>query len=289
MQLTLVLGLLALLALGANAIDYVGPYFIISDNGGPIVKQRLDPVISPGKTPSNHVHNIFGANTFKSNWDYDSAQKSSCNNMGPKADHSNYWYPALYYTDGSQYTWVPGNLEIYYHFDPIDGKARTMFPHAFKMVAGDAMLRHDSGAAYTEAIKWYCHGPEIIKIGSFPETFTGCPNYPWFSGEIWFPFCWDGINEFDPKQPYLHVTYGDTTDPPSPTSPMGSPQGGKCPPSHSTPLPQLFMEFHHDISHFKVEGAKNFVLAQGDPTGSGMHADFVSQACTCVGDLLINK
>lgn len=97
---------------------------------------------------------------------------------------------------------------------------------------------------------------------------TSCPGSDGFSGEIWFPFCWDGSEDFDPSDPYAHVVFGDGD----------SPQGGKCSGNHTKALPQLFMEFHHDISAFasKPQAAVPWVLAQGDGTGYGMHADFVS-------------
>ena len=49
--------------------------------------------------------------------------------------------------------------------------------------------------------------------------------------------------------------------------------------AHTRALPQLFLEFHHDITPFTnipshPSGA--FVLSPGDPTGYGFHADFIN-------------
>lgn len=74
----------------AQANDYRGSYFTIG-GGAPLVSERVDPIISPGKSPSNHVHDIFGTDRFQADWDYDTVQSSGCNNMGPRADHSSYW------------------------------------------------------------------------------------------------------------------------------------------------------------------------------------------------------
>ena len=228
--------------------------------------------MAPGQTPSNHVHEIFGGDGFKADWDFDTAKNGKCNNMGPAKDHSNYWYPALYFhgADGS-FTKVPTQFIVYYHFDTSDSGPRTMFPPGLKIVAGNAMLRHDDSATNkaTKSIQWWCHGAnEKKKFAGFPDGVTSCDGYNGFASEIWFPFCWDGVNEFDPKDPEAHVTYGDGD----------RPQGGKCPSSHPTPLPQLFAEFNHDVKQFVGKpGAKDpWVLAQGDPTGAGFHADFIN-------------
>ena len=264
---------LGVLLFGFADAAYEGSYFVLSAQGDPIVSEMLDPVMAPGQTPSNHVHEVYGGDKFQATWDYQTAQSSSCNNMGPKVDHSNYWFPALYFHGADNtFTKVPPHLEIYYHYDTQDNGPRTMFPNGFKMITGNPFLRHDDSAtnAATSSIKWFCHGPDKVSIGSFPDAVTACPGADGFSGEIWFPFCWDGVTDFDPTKPSEHVVFGgDGTHP----------QGGKCPTSHPKALPQLFMEFHHDISAFasKAQAAQPWVLAPGDPTGYAMHADFVSE------------
>ncbi|KAL9125807.1 MAG: hypothetical protein Q9217_005049 [Psora testacea] len=268
----LALGVLALcLPFGfVSAYDPSGSFFVLSASQDPILSDLLDPIMAPGTSPSNHVHEIYGGDKFSANWDFQTTQTSTCNNIGPKLDHSNYWFPALYFhgADGS-YTKVPPHLSIYYHFPTADNGPRTMFPDGFRMISGNAMLRHDNTATEfsTKSIRWYCHGPEKVSVGAFPEGVTACPGVFGFSGEIWFPFCWDGVNDFDPKNPRKHVVFSGTSQ-----------QGGKCPDTHPKALPQLFMEFHHDIEAFanKPGAADPWVLAQGDPTGYGMHADFIN-------------
>ena len=161
-----ILGLFALLSSSkyAKGIEYNGAYFVLSAQPDPLVSERLDPVMALGQSPSNHVHEIYGGDAFKADWDYTTAQSSKCNNMGPKVDHSNYWFPAMYFHGADDtYTKVPPHLEIYYHFDTADNGPRTMFPNGFKMISGNAMLRHDDTATdlATKSIRWYCHGQSL--------------------------------------------------------------------------------------------------------------------------------
>ena len=136
------------------------------------------------------------------------------------------------------------------------------------------MLRHNDSTTNvnTASIKWNCHGPDnVITEGGFGTGFTTCPSYPGYSAEIWFPFCWDGSMDFEPANPAAHIVFGQGGD--------GTPtqQGGDCPASHPTALPQIFAEFHHDMSGFTWGADEQpFTLAQGDPLGFGMHMDFVS-------------
>lgn len=277
----LTLGLLALVT-PITAINsfYAASYFVLY-GGTPLVTERVDPIMAPGVIGSNHVHEIYGGSGFQANWDYATAQNSQCNNMGPKIDHSNYWYSALYFHEPGtdNYTRVPTDFQIYYHYDLLpSGEARKPFPHAFKMISGNAMLRHNDNLTdlSTESIRWYCHADkskgetEAVTQGTFAPGTTGCSGTDGFSSEIWFPFCHNGAG-FDISKPTDHVIFGNGPD--------GTPthQGGNCPTSHPTTLPQLFMEFHHTVSGFKWSADQNpWVLAQGDPTGYGMHADFAS-------------
>ncbi|KAL9113706.1 MAG: hypothetical protein Q9227_002151 [Pyrenula ochraceoflavens] len=270
--------ILSILGLLPIALASEGSFFVIQ--GDPLVIERVDPFLSAG-VPSNHVHNIFGADKFSANLDYDTMQQSTCNTFGPKDDNSNYWYPGWYFHDpkNGSFELVPTHLEIYYHLDPAPGY-RQEFPPGFRMISGDAMTRTvEPDNIAQKSNNFICHGATDNNGNTIPDVkgspgfadggFTFCGAYPGYSGEIWFPFCWDGINEFEASDPYAHVTFPTNTD--------GSPNTGKCPDTHSTPLPQLFMEFHHDLDLFKgryTQQDQPFVLAMGDPTGLGNHADF---------------
>ena len=94
---------------------------------------------------------------------------------------------------------------------------------------------------------------------------TKCDDYPGFNGAIHFPHCWNG-QDFDPSNPTAHIVYPD-----------GDISQGTCPSSHPTRLPHIFMENQFDIDSLG-DSVKpgSFVLAMGDNTGYGWHADFYS-------------
>lgn len=62
----------------------------------PVVVERADPIISPGKV-SGHVHTIMGGNGFGFTMDYNQARASTCSSCTVTKDMSNYWVPALYF------------------------------------------------------------------------------------------------------------------------------------------------------------------------------------------------
>ena len=259
-------------------------------------------IMAPGQLPSNHVHDVWGGNGFTSPWDYTTATGSSCNTMGPKDDHSNYWFPALYHhsTDG-QYRKIASRMSAYYRFETSPNGPRKMFPPGFKIVTGNPFLRADESATNpaSKAITWTCHGAaggDKKKVAGFPADVTDCPGANGLTAEIWLPFCWDGIDAFDIADPSKHVKYGDAQ--------VGG-YGGTCPSSHPTPLPQILLEVHYDISPFaqgqgqsanadlnpqegnsqlqsspllprQSPSGERWVLSPGDPTGYGFHADFVN-------------
>lgn len=62
----------------------------------PLVTERADPIVSPGK-PAGHSHTIMGGNGFGFDMDYASTQASTCSSCTVTKDFSNYWVPSLYY------------------------------------------------------------------------------------------------------------------------------------------------------------------------------------------------
>ena len=92
---------------------------------------------------------------------------------------------------------------------------------------------------------------------------SSCPDYPYFNGAIHFPHCWNG-KAYDDADPYAHMSY-----------PTGDIENGACPSTHPIRLPHILMENNFDLSSLQGQFQQNsFVLAQGDPTGYGWHADF---------------
>lgn len=84
----------------------------------PIVVERADPVVNPGK-PSGHVHTIMGGNGFGFTMDYASTQASTCSSCTVIGDMSNYWVPSLYY-HAQNGTFISvdqsGGATVYYEF-----------------------------------------------------------------------------------------------------------------------------------------------------------------------------
>jgi hypothetical protein len=85
--------------------------------------------------------------------------------------------------------------------------------------------------------------------------------------QVYFPSCWDGVN-LDSSDHKSHVAYPNQTY-----------DNGPCPASHPVRLMSIFYEVTWNTGLFSnmwYGSGQPFVLAQGDPTGYGLHGDFVS-------------
>lgn len=253
-------------------------FVMYTPNGDDTSVQRIDPILSPG-TISQHVHQVFGSSALSPDMTYDSLQTSNCTTVadasdhGNAADHSVYWHPALYMeaNNGSGYVRVPTNGHKLYYKDAGSSqdtkRSPFEFPHGFRMLAGNPFIRAAPSEVQRQNItQWICHnspGYNQGTDGGFPTGVTDCTAYPGFNGAIHFPHCWNGA-DFDPANPTAHVVY-----------PTGDIEEGECPADHPTRLPHIFIENQFDL-HSVVDQVKpdTFVLAQGDNTGYGWHADF---------------
>lgn len=88
---------------------------------------------------------------------------------------------------------------------------------------------------------------------------SNCPEG--IRAEIMFPTCWNG--QLDSENHQDHVVY-----------PRDA-RNGPCPPGFDQRFPALFFETVYVTPLFK-EHKGRFVFANGDPTGYGYHADFIS-------------
>ena len=261
-------------AVNYATLDYHGYYFV-QGVGRPITIQRLDPIMSPGSTASNHVHAVVGGGGFKSSMTHADTQSSSCSNLMIPQDLSNYWVPSLYFQDPKDhsFTRVPEKPEfkLYYKYGTGDNKFDSVikgFPDEFRMVTGDAMLRapdaiHDDNHM---GLHWYCHAnSNANKTVGFPSGFKECDGYGLYL-ELRFPSCHNG-DAFDLANPSAHMAY-----------PTGDGMAG-CPPTHQhARYPEIFMEVGYTTTQFNGkydETQTPWVLASGDATGYGAHADFV--------------
>ncbi|KAF2201067.1 hypothetical protein GQ43DRAFT_395043 [Delitschia confertaspora ATCC 74209] len=252
---------------------------------------RIDPLVQPGQTPSTHLHQIVGGNSFNASMTpvaFDPADKSTCTSCTYSEDFSNYWTANLYFkARNGTFKRVPqmvnlglrngnGGITVYY-IPPYDGKTKvTGFKPGFRMLVGDAMLRQKQGQQ-----KQLCHrcysNIEQNPFGGAPCTGDDTFDLPTkacnggIRTTITFPTCWDGVNTDSPDHK-AHVAY--------PSS--GSFEStGPCPSTHPVRLPQVMYEIMWDTRQFNdkslwpEDGTQPFVYSMGDATGYGQHGDYL--------------
>jgi hypothetical protein len=261
----------AALAATASAFDCSGHYFSFFNRAGPMSYQRIDPGRFPGQE-GPHLHSFDGGNALSASANFDSQMGSTCTTARIKPDKSLYWRPTLFWNgNNTGFYRVPETAaKIYYKSG--DGNAWanvTEFPEDFNMIAGDTLKRSDGDNP--AGVRWACHQPDggsnAIFTNGFPTGFQSC-NYG-FASEVTFPSCWNG-KKLDPANPSAHMAY--------PTN--GGVGLENCPTTHrAARFPTIFIEFWYDISSFNGQYSSSsspWVLSNGDPTGYGMHADFLN-------------
>jgi hypothetical protein len=269
--------LLALVVLGvlvSLASGLTGDTFTV--NCVPLTQQRSDPIVQPG-IASAHVHAVAGGNAFSRSmpgvYSAFDATATTCNKA---IDHSNYWIPQLYHYANGQYTLVKFLGSAHYYqkracdykageqycnkTGNVDVEVPLAFPYGFRMVAGDPFRRTQNNSDFADrAILMMC----MWDGGSFEAP--GFPARPcdMIRAEVYFPSCWDGVN-IDSPDHQSHVAYPG----------IGDYNGGVCPKSHPVALMSLFYEFFFDTSVYGTD-ITHFAWACGDPTGYGLHGDFI--------------
>ncbi|GLB38516.1 putative protein with domain of unknown function (DUF1996) [Lyophyllum shimeji] len=248
---------------------------------GPLVQERVDPIISPISNPSNHVHTVHGASNFACNSTYDTLRASQCTSCLVKQDLSNYWFPRLYFQDPKTKLFEPvsnGGLLVYYQ-NRGDGDVRNggkglkAFPPGFKMLSGNPRARSkkypegegSQGELRERAIQWSClRYPSNAGYDGHGFPTSDCE--AGFNARIHMPACWDGVNVDSPDH-MSHTAYLSGLD------------NGSCPPTHPVYLMKLFYEITWDVHAFASRWNPStdkwpFVYATGDPTGYSWHGDF---------------
>ncbi|KAF2736294.1 hypothetical protein EJ04DRAFT_533703 [Polyplosphaeria fusca] len=250
---------------------------------------RIDPLVQPGATPSTHMHQIVGGNSFNASMtpvSYDPSKVATCTTCDYSEDFSNYWTASLYFkAKNGTFKRVPQMVNLglsgkqgvtVYYIPPYDGKTKvTAFPPGFRMLAGDAMLREKTGMQ-----RGICHRCEANKqqspFGGAPCTGDDTGNLPQkacgggIRATITFPTCWDGKNVDSPNHKD-HVAY-----------PSGSFEAnGACPSTHPVKLAQVMYEVMWDTTAFNDKSnwpsgvQQPFVYSMGDGTGYGWHGDYL--------------
>ncbi|KAJ9098763.1 hypothetical protein QFC21_004411 [Naganishia friedmannii] len=131
------------------------------------------------------------------------------------------------------------------------------------MLAGDPN-RKTPNSAYT----YSCHRKADLSDEVPGDNFNfDDPCVGGIKFDLTFPSCWDGVNLY--KNDQSHMAY-----------PTQSIRDGPCPASHPIRLPSILLEVTYHPEKFpaitKGKNMKgNLVLANGDTTGYGLHADFI--------------
>ncbi|CAO2652138.1 Nn.00g004210.m01.CDS01 [Neocucurbitaria sp. VM-36] len=247
-----------------------------------LVTQRLDPVVQPGKTPSQHIHQIVGGDAFNVTMDpktLDIPAEASCTTCTFPEDLSNYWTPAMFFrARNGTFIRVPqmanqgfnganGGMTVYYTTPDDSSVNITAFAPGFRMVVGDPTKRTQSFDGARNSYRCYTgtnfdpnpFGVSANDTDTFPKQYCAGG----VRVAIFFPTCWDGKN-LDSANHKSHVAFGYSG----------------CPSTHPVRLPQVFFETVWNTaifpqSEWPEDGSQPFVWAQGDATGYGHHADYV--------------
>ncbi|BGP24567.1 hypothetical protein JCM10295v2_003485 [Rhodotorula toruloides] len=189
-----------------------------------------------------------------------------------KQDMSNYWTPSLYFhwANGSFTSVEQVGLLVYYL--PRDNKADKgkvqAFPDGLRILAGNPYLRsYNASSDMAKAIGANCLGGKMDPTRNPWLPPENCPNG--LRLEVMFPSCWEGKN-VDSASHQSHVAY-----------PAGG-ESGPCPDTHPVRIVTLFYEIMWSVDPWKdkwsqaMNKTQPFVLSMGDPTGYGLHGDFMN-------------
>ncbi|KAF2140807.1 uncharacterized protein K452DRAFT_319126 [Aplosporella prunicola CBS 121167] len=265
---SLVLGLAAASAVHAQAS-------FIQTCTSRLLDGRLDPIVNPGRV-SYHSHVVSGGNDFNFSTTYEDALNSPCSSCAIKEDPSIYWAPKLYFhaangsfisvpLEGDDSVGNMGGMLVRYSFNSGPSKDKIEpFPEGFRMLAGNPFKRVNTRDFTSAAVGHTCLGPNEEHYSGFPPV--KCPGG--IRTEVTFPNCWNGAADVPDHQ--SHVSY--------PVN--GTYLNGPCPAGYEHRLPTVAMAIIYRTDVFNGEwdevNGQPFVLAPGDPTGYGMHGDFIN-------------
>ncbi|KAJ3164086.1 hypothetical protein HK101_000528, partial [Irineochytrium annulatum] len=185
------------------------------------------------------------------------------------ADHSNYWFPSLYYINAkNEFVYIPVGAITYY--ETRGNEQNHEFPQGFQMIAGSPSRRSVTTQEH-EAISWLCldSGYDNGNSGRGKPIPQDCKGQ--IRGQIHFPSCWDGVNLYKSDQSHTSYAYDKN----------GKIQfdGGLCPSTHPIRHVNLFMEVWWstgDKQFPTVYGNDyRYTLSTYDVLGYGWHADFM--------------
>ncbi|KAK2623902.1 hypothetical protein QTJ16_006536 [Diplocarpon rosae] len=250
---------------------------------------RIDPLVNFNEI-APHIHSIHGSSGFSINAGYKDLIDAKCTSCQVTQDKSVYWHPSLYFqgADG-KFTLVEqvGGMLAYYLLNYSPGSTSiTAFPEGFEMLAGDTNQRNftypvpdvekslwtgefaDQAFLRQAAIGFNCLNYQKTPEGTLYRHFlpdkayldANCVDGVRF--ELMFPSCWNG-KDVTTKDKKSHVAY--------PSQVMA----GTCPDDFPVRLPSLLYETIWATNAFAGKDGK-FIISNGDPTGFGYHADFMT-------------
>jgi len=243
-----------------------------------LVTARMDPVISPGIV-SQHSHHIIGGSGFNTRYDPAKLRQSKCSNLPLQADKSNYWFPQIFQllSNGS-YVGMETGVRVYYFFQ--GGVDIKPFPYDLQFLVGDpARKSHNTANMFDNVNNYYCDRPESGKASYASDAFPR-ERCTVLIMKLFTPMCTNG-QKYDPAKPSAHMAY--TTD---------GWDGQICPRTHPIRLPSVLVESFHHSTTLKTPppGKQQYILANGDTTGFGLHLDFTNGwDQTVLKDIVIGK
>ncbi|KAH7165787.1 hypothetical protein EDB81DRAFT_264308 [Dactylonectria macrodidyma] len=251
---------------------------------------RIDPIVNPG-TISMHAHSIHGSGAFAETVTTESLVNGDCTSCRVTQDKSAYWHPSLYFqdTDTGEFELVEqvGGMLAYYL---LYGDNITAFPSDFRMLSGtnerrsytagdpsqpdpEKSLWESLGQTDQDTLAQRALGFNCLNYAKDPEGTlyrhylpdkayldANCADGIRF--EIMFPSCWKGGDETDSDDHKSHVAFPDLV------------MTGTCPDDYPVRLPSLMYEVIWDTASYTSRNGQ-FVIANGDTTGYGYHADFI--------------
>ncbi|KAF2647442.1 hypothetical protein K491DRAFT_723424 [Lophiostoma macrostomum CBS 122681] len=254
-----------------------------------LVIDRLDPLVNPGVSPSPHLHQILGGNSFNTSMqpgEHDLPGESTCTSCQFSEDFSNYWTATLYFkSKNGTYKRVPqlpnagfdgvnGGMTVYYMQDGLynfnQTSKVTAFKPGFRMYIGDVNARTREEVERYRQLTFTC----LDTIATRDPQTLDFPTKPCAAGimtAVRFPTCWDGVNLDSPNH-MDHLSYPESGTFES---------GGPCPDTHPVHVPQLFYEVVWNTSMFNnpadwpADGSQPFVWSFGDQTGYANHGDYL--------------
>ncbi|KAL7007560.1 hypothetical protein EMMF5_003024 [Cystobasidiomycetes sp. EMM_F5] len=231
----------------------MGNRFVFQINR-PLLTARLDPNVNPGAI-SQHVHRVVGGSAFNPNYDPVAYRKANCSTVPAQADKVNYDSN----TKKQTYSPMWAQTRVYYNFPQLNsgsgpGTYVEPFPDNFQMIAGNPAKKTGGGYSQEDlSVFYYCEQKKV-------------------------PSCWNGQTGFDSRYTSDYVKYPDIG---------GGLQGPTCPKGYEHRIPIILIEtFHIGAGDFadgpagkwgsNGDAAPTYILANGDTTGYGLHADFAN-------------